>query len=78
MRFWPWRERMMYMAKDVDNITKINPAWPAHTPGDGHPVTEINSKLAAASSPYGDDLVLPRPWEETGYVHPTTRINGVN
>ena len=69
---------MMYMAKDVDNITKINPAWPAHTPGDGHPVTELSSKLAGASSPYGDDTILPRPWEETGYVHPTTRINGVD
>ena len=36
---------MMFMAKDVDNITQINPAWPAHTPGNGHPVTEISSKL---------------------------------
>ncbi|GAB3077238.1 hypothetical protein [Corynebacterium aquatimens] len=66
------------MAKEtaghVENIREINPAWPANTPG-GHPVTELSSKLAGASSPYGDDLILPRPWEETGYVHPTTRIN---
>ena len=66
---------MMFMAKDVDNITQINPAWPAHTPGNGHPVTEISSKLTGANSPFGNDTVLPRPWEETGYVHNTLRIN---
>ncbi len=67
--------RMKCMAKNVDKISKINPAWPVDTPGNGHPVTEISSKLAGASSPFGDDLVLPRPVEEIGYVHAYTRIN---
>ncbi|WP_291313349.1 hypothetical protein [Corynebacterium sp. UBA2622] len=63
------------MAKDVDKIGNANPAWPDHTPGNGHAITEVTSSLAGASSPYGDDLVLPRPYEEVGYIHPTTRIN---
>ena len=63
------------MASNVDKIGRANPAWPEHTPGNGHPITEISSKLAGASSPFGDDLILPRPYEETGCVHPTTRIN---
>ncbi|WP_342319259.1 hypothetical protein [Corynebacterium mayonis] len=63
------------MAKDVEKIGRANPAWPEHTPADLHPVTEITSTLAGASSPFGNDVVLPRPYEETGYVHPTTRIN---
>lgn len=33
------------------------------------------ANLAGASSPYGDELVLPMPAEKTGYVHPNTRIN---
>lgn len=63
------------MAKNVDKIAQQNPAWPVDTPGNGHPVTEISSKLTGASSPFGDDLILPRPAEETGYVHPHTVIN---
>ncbi|MDY5785311.1 MULTISPECIES: hypothetical protein [unclassified Corynebacterium] len=63
------------MAKDVENIGRANPAWPTHTPAHVHPVTEVTSTLAGASSPFGDELVLPRPAEEIGYVHPTTRIN---
>ena len=66
---------MTGMAKDVENIGRANPAWPANTPGNGHPVTEISSKLTGASSPFGDELILPVPAEQTGYVHPTTRIN---
>lgn len=66
---------MIGMAKDVEKIGRANPAWPAHTPGNGHPVTEISSKLTGASSPFGDELILPLPAEETGYVHPVTRIN---
>ncbi|OFP33581.1 hypothetical protein HMPREF2990_11845 [Corynebacterium sp. HMSC071B10] len=66
---------MSGMAKDVQKIGRANPAWPEHTHGNGHPVTELSSKLAGASSPFGDDLVLPMPAEETGYVHTTTRIN---
>ena len=38
-------------------------------------MTEISSKLTGANSPFGNDTVLPRPWEETGYVHNTLRIN---
>ena len=63
------------MAKDVEKIGRANPAWPEHTPGNGHPVTEISSKIAGASSPFGNELVLPMPAEAPGYVHPTTRIN---
>ncbi len=66
---------MRGMAKDVKKIGRANPAWPANTPGNLHPVTEITSTFTGASSPFGDDLILPLPAEETGYVHPTTRIN---
>ena len=51
---------MIGMAKDVEKIGRANPAWPTHTPGNGHPVTEISSKLTGASSPFGDELILPR------------------
>ncbi|WKD58914.1 hypothetical protein [Corynebacterium caspium] len=60
------------------NVAKknyVDPAWPQHIPGDGHAVTEVVSYLAGGSSPFGDDTVLPVPAEETGYVHPYTRIN---
>ncbi|MCQ4612939.1 hypothetical protein [Corynebacterium sp. CCUG 51687] len=63
------------MAKDVEKIGRANPAWPSNTPGNGSPVTELSSQLTGASSPFGDELVLPLPAEEIGYVHPTTRIN---
>lgn len=53
----------------------VDPGWPKSVPGDGHAVTELNSKLAGASSPYGDDTVFPVPAEELGYVHPYTRVN---
>ncbi|MCF4006719.1 hypothetical protein L1O03_05935 [Corynebacterium uropygiale] len=53
----------------------VDPGWPQHTPGGGHPVTEMISKIAGASSPYGDDLEFPVPPEELTYVHPYTRIN---
>lgn len=53
----------------------VDPGWPQYRPGDGVPVTEMISKLAGASSPYGDDTVLPVPPEQLGYVHPYTRIN---
>lgn len=66
---------MRDMAKDVEKIGRANPAWPSNVPADGHPVTEISSKLTGASSPFGDDLILPVPPEKTGYVHTTTRIN---
>ncbi len=64
------------MAKDVEKIGRANPAWPSNVPADGHPVSEISSKLTGASSPFGDDLVLPMPAEKTGYVHTVTRLNG--
>ncbi|CCI83217.1 hypothetical protein HMPREF9719_01082 [Corynebacterium otitidis ATCC 51513] len=53
----------------------VDPAWPKEVYGGGHAVTELESFLAGASSPFGDDLVLPRPSEDLGYVHPYTRIN---
>lgn len=53
----------------------VDPGWPKHVPGDGHAVTEISSKLAGASSPFGDDTIFPVPAEELSYVHPYTRIN---
>jgi hypothetical protein len=61
---------------NVEKKGYVDPGWPKHIPRtDGHVVTEITSTLAGASSPYGDDLVLPRPAEELGYVHPYTRFN---
>lgn len=66
---------MSSMAKEVEKIGRANPAWPTHVPGNGHPVTEISSKLTGANSPFGNELVLPMPPEQTGYVHTTTRIN---
>lgn len=37
---------------------------------DGHlPVTELTSPMAAASSPFGDDLVFPLPPEKLHYSH---------
>ena len=53
----------------------VDPGWPKYIPGDGHAITEQISKLAGASSPYGDDTVLPVPPEQLSYVHPYTRIN---
>ena len=64
------------MAKDAEKIGRANPAWPTNVPGNGHPVTEISSKLAGASSPFGNELVWPMPPEQTGYVHTTSRLNG--
>ncbi|APT84289.1 hypothetical protein [Corynebacterium aquilae] len=60
---------------NVEKKSYVDPGWPAHTPGDGHPVTELVSKVAGASSPYGDEVVFPVPSEQLGYVHPYTRIN---
>ena len=64
------------MAKDAEKIGRATPAWPTNVPGNGHPVTEISSKLAGASSPFGNELVLPMPPEQTVYVHTTSRLNG--
>ena len=59
----------------IEKKTYVDPGWPEHVPGGGHPVTELVSKVDGASSPFGDDTVFPRPVEEIGYVHPYTRIN---
>ena len=75
VRFACERETIRGMAKEAEKIGRANPAWPAHTPGNGHPVTEISSKLTGANSPFGNELVLPMPAEQTGYVHTATRIN---
>lgn len=63
------------MANVAKKSHPVNPAWPTNIPEGEHVVTELHSKLAGGSSPFGDDLVLPRPADEVGYVHPYTRIN---
>lgn len=60
------------------NIKKknyVDPGWPQNVPAGHHPVTELISKTQGASSPYGD-VEFPLPYEELGYVHPETRVNG--
>lgn len=52
----------------------VSPAWPKNKNRE-HAITEIYAPFAGASSPYGDDLVLPMPAEKLNYVHPYTRIN---
>ncbi|GAB3938908.1 hypothetical protein [Corynebacterium tapiri] len=52
-----------------------NPAWPVNVPEGFHAVSETVSRTAGAASPYGDDLELPLPADQLGYVHPYTRIN---
>ncbi|EGT5595196.1 hypothetical protein B7O34_11755 [Corynebacterium striatum] len=52
----------------------VSPAWPKSENRE-HAITEIYAPFAGASSPYGDDLVLPMPAEKLNYVHPYTRIN---
>ena len=62
---------------DMSNVEKnhfVDPAWPEHNPADGHVVTELISKLAGASSPWGDEKEFPVPAEDLGYLHPYTRI----
>lgn len=60
---------------NVEKKSYVDPGWPTVVPGGGHPVTDLISKVAGASSPYGNETVLPVPAEQTGYVHPYTRIN---
>lgn len=60
---------------NVEKKGYVDPAWPKNIPEDGHVVTELISKLAGASSPFGDGTVLPVPAEQLGYVHPYTRYN---
>ncbi|MDK8814905.1 hypothetical protein QP970_05960 [Corynebacterium sp. MSK073] len=52
----------------------VSPAWPDNEHRE-HAITEMSAPFAGASSPYGDDLVLPMPAEKLNYVHPYTRIN---
>ncbi|ART21735.1 MULTISPECIES: hypothetical protein [Corynebacterium] len=52
----------------------VSPAWPKNENRE-HAITEIYAPFAGASSPYGDDLVLPMPAEKLNYVHPYTRVN---
>lgn len=52
----------------------VSPAWPKNENRE-HAITEIYAPFAGASSPYGDDLVLPMSAEKLNYVHPYTRIN---
>ena len=57
-----------------ENKGFVSPAWPKNSPRE-HAITEISAPFAGASSPFGDDLILPMPAEKLNYVHPYTRIN---
>ena len=62
--------------RNMSNENKgfVSPAWPKNSPRE-HAITEISAPFAGASSPFGDDLILPMPAEKLNYVHPYTRIN---
>ncbi|PRQ10988.1 hypothetical protein C1Y63_08290 [Corynebacterium sp. 13CS0277] len=60
---------------NVEKKSYVDPGWPSEVPGGGHAVTELISKIAGGSSPYGDEMVFPVPAEKLGYVHPYTRVN---
>lgn len=62
----------------MSNVEKkgfVSPAWPENMEGREHAITEATAPFAGASSPYGDDTVLPLPADKLNYVHPYTRIN---
>ncbi len=61
-------------AMSIVQIKGINPAWPENSARE-HASTEIAAPFKGANSPFGDDVILPKPAAETGYVHPYTRIN---
>lgn len=60
---------------NVENKGFVSPAWPQNMEGREHAITEVTAPFAGASSPYGDDTVLPLPADKLNYVHPYTRIN---
>ncbi len=62
--------------RNMSNENKgfVSPAWPKNSPRE-HAITEISAPFAGASSPFGDDLILPMPAEKLNYVHPYTRVN---
>ena len=60
---------------NVENKGHVSPAWPKNIEAGHHAITEIVAPFAGASSPWGDDTVLPIPAEKLNYVHPYTRIN---
>ena len=49
----------------------VDPTWPV-LPDRQHPVTELNTDVQGALSPFGD---VEFPLRHTPYVHPTTVIN---
>ena len=59
---------------NVEKKDHVSPAWPKNDARE-HAITEIYAPFAGASSPYGDDTVLPLPADKLNYVHPYTRIN---
>lgn len=64
--------------RGMSNVSKkgyVDPGWPQDVPNGVHPVTELVNLVNGASSPYGDEVIFPRPVEELGYVHPYTRVN---
>ena len=65
----------MSKSADVEKKSYVDPGWPTHVAGGGHPVTELVSKVAGASSPYGDETIFPVPASQLGYVHPYTKVN---
>ena len=76
-------ECMAKTVKKADRQTKavkpakkgyVDPGWGDHAPGQ-HPVTEIIATVNGAMSPFGNETDFPRPYEETGYVHPVTNIH---
>ncbi|WP_151550345.1 MULTISPECIES: hypothetical protein [Corynebacterium] len=59
---------------NVEKKGYVDPGWPDVAPGE-HPVTDLISEYDGANSPWGNDFIFPVPYEETGYVHPYTRVN---
>ncbi|MBY0795765.1 hypothetical protein [Corynebacterium parakroppenstedtii] len=61
------------MAKDKEQY--VDPGWPQHLEEGEHPVTEVVSHTAGATSPYGEDTKFPVDSKELNYVHPYTPVN---
>ena len=59
------------MATEQQRSKGVDPTWPEYEDGE-HPVTELNTHVQGALSPYGE-VEFPLP--SVPYVHPTTVIN---
>ncbi|WP_136140749.1 hypothetical protein [Corynebacterium endometrii] len=60
---------------NVEKKGHVSPSWPKNMEDRHHAVTELVAPFAGASSPWGDDTVLPMDPAKLNYVHPYTRIN---